>query len=207
MNIIFDFDGTICDSFDVVVKTANKYLRITKKKEILPEDIKTKGIEKLIKEYKIGKIQALVFVYKGRHEFAKEVPNLKTFKDIPKTLKALSKKNLLGIITSNSTKNVDSFLKKNKIANYFKFIESNSNLFGKDKTINKIISKYKLDVKETCYIGDETRDILASKKSGTISISVSWGFEDKKLLSTQSPNFIVEKPSELIQLVEKLSKH
>src|SRR5258708_1470949 len=72
MNIIFDFDGTICDSFNLTLRIANEYLTKFKKKTIDVEDFRKRGIEELLKDYKLTKFQILVYVFKGRRELTKQ---------------------------------------------------------------------------------------------------------------------------------------
>src|SRR5258708_13064702 len=87
MNIIFDFDGTICDSFNLTLRIANEYLTKFKKKTIDVEDFRKRGIEELLKDYKLTKFQILVYVLKERRELTKHLSNLKTFPRVPKLIK------------------------------------------------------------------------------------------------------------------------
>ncbi len=191
MNIIFDFDGTICDSFDLTLRIANEYLIKFKKKIIDAEDFRERGIEEILKDYKLTKLQILIYVFKGRRELTKHVSELKTFPEIPEVIKELTKENTLGILSSNSKKNIKKFLRENKLDKYFKFIKTNSNLFGKARTLKKL--------HPDLYIGDEVRDIQAAKSANVKSVAVTWGFADKKLLKKFKPDFIIEKPSDLLK--------
>jgi len=200
MNFIFDFDGTICDSFDITIKILNQYLLKLHKKLVDPKEFKEKGIEKLVKNYKLNKIQILLYVLKGRQELAKHIDELSPVKDLSKVIKELSNKNTLGIVSSNSKKNITKFLKLNKIDKYFKFIESSPTIFEKSKKIQSIINRFKLEKGQTIYVGDEVRDIEAAKKLGIKGISVSWGFANKNLLKKFKPNFLIQKPKQLLSL-------
>lgn len=206
MTIIFDFDGTLCDSFEVVLATANKYLTKGGKKPISSNDIRTKGIEKLIKEYKLNKLQILIFVYKGRHEFKNFESKLQIFPELIPILKKLSTTNNLAILSSNSKSNILKILKRKKIFDLFKFIESDPTLFGKARKLEKIIKKNKLNKNEVIYVGDEIRDIKAGKKINIKTAAVTWGYEGKDLLKEVGPDFLINNPKELL-LLEKQSKH
>jgi phosphoglycolate phosphatase len=54
-------------------------------------------------------------------------------------LKIISKKNHLGILSSNSEKNIYHFLEKHKIDDYFSDVTGMRHLFGKDKLLKKIM--------------------------------------------------------------------
>ncbi len=206
MNLIFDFDGTICDSFELTLKIANEFLAKFNKKPINALEFKTKGIEEIIKDYKLTKIQILIYIFKGRRELSKHISELSSFSNMTDVIKKLSKENTLAIVSSNSEKNIHTFLKLNKLDTYFKFIVSSPTLFNKAKKIESAIKKYNLMKNETIYIGDEVRDIKAAKKTGVKSAAVTWGFASKILLNKFNPDFLIDDPQKLLSL-EKKSKH
>ncbi|HLB58081.1 MAG TPA: HAD hydrolase-like protein, partial [Gammaproteobacteria bacterium] len=57
---------------------------------------------------------------------------------------------------------------------------------------------------ETFYIGDETRDIQAAKKNHIYSIAVTWGFNNKKVLAAEKPDFLIDNPKELLAVLKTL---
>ena len=50
-------------------------------------------------------------------------------------------------------------------------------------------------------MGDEIRDIDAAKKTGIKVIAVGWGFNSQEALAAQNPNFLIERPQELIEIM------
>jgi len=133
---------------------------------------------------------------------AKEVTSCKPFSGLVEALKTLKEKGFsLGILTSNFQKNVELFLKKNNLE-IFDFIYSDNSpfLLGKGDKLKKLIEKNHWRQDEVVYVGDETRDVEAAKKAGVKIISVSWGFNSKKILQKQQPDFLINKPEELKEL-------
>jgi len=106
----------------------------------------------------------------------------------------------LGIITSNSRENVLGALEKNGLQDTFTFIYSGST-FGKHKVINKWLKIENINPEEVAYVGDEIRDIDAAKKTGIKVIAVGWGFNSPQALAAQNPNFLIERPQELIEII------
>ena len=51
------------------------------------------------------------------------------------------------------------------------------------------------------YIGDETRDITAAKKSQWMSVAVTWGYHSKSALSLFQPDYMIDHPQELLTLL------
>lgn len=200
MNLIFDFDGTICDSFDVAVKIVREDFPEYFTKEITPEIARKWGLKKLIEKTNFPKLKISKLMFKENKKIAKKIPQLKLFSYMKTVIQNLSKKHSLGIITSNSQENVEAFLKNNKINQYFDFIYSSTSLFGKDKSIKKTMESHKLKAGNTIYIGDQARDIEAGKKAGIKTIAVTWGYEAENVLKKVKPTYIVTKPKELLSL-------
>jgi phosphoglycolate phosphatase len=204
MNLIFDFDGTICDSSNELLNIANRYLKENNLPQFSLQNVRSEGIEKLFKKIKFPKYKIPFFVVRGRRQINTKIPHLKSFKGIKRVLKRLTAKHSLGILTSNSEENVKKFLKSNNMSSIFGYVVSENNLFGKDRSLKKIIKKYKMDPKTTVYIGDEVRDIKAAKNAGIKSVAVTWGIESKKILKSAKPDGIVENINNLEGTIDSL---
>lgn len=205
MNLLFDFDGTICDSLDALLESTNPFMKALGKPELTKEEIKQKGLLHILQQNNIPKFFLPVIVIYVRRKLARLMPQLKPFKQIPAVLSKLSKENTLGIITSNSTRSVKLFLKNNKIDTYFDFVYSSVNFVDKSARINNALIKHNLKTKETYFIGDETRDMNAAQHSKVKTIAVTWGIESKGLLKVAKPDHIVETPKELLRLFSQLN--
>ncbi|MFA6528745.1 MAG: HAD-IA family hydrolase [Candidatus Gracilibacteria bacterium] len=204
--IIFDFDGTIADTLDTMISIYNKigpdfgYKPIHEK-----EKVRNEKLQKLFKEYNISITKIPFFLFKALREFNKKIGNVKPQKNIIETIKKLKTNEFnLGILTSNSEKNVKIFLEKNHLTNIFDFIHSEKNVFGKHNSLRHILSSNKIAKNEVIYIGDEVRDIEATKKVGIPIIAVCWGFNKKEILAKQNPEYLADKPGDLIHIASRI---
>jgi len=201
---IFDFDGTIAQTMDLIGQVINQLADELGFKKIEKGDIKelrNKGPRQLLNHFGIPLAKIPLLVKRARKEFANRLDGAKPVPGIRQalvTLKNEGKK--LGILTSNSEKNVSRFLKRNGL-DFFDFIYSAS-VFGKDKTIKKCLKEQNLTPDSVVYIGDELRDIEAAKKVGIKIIAVSWGFNSKKALKRGKPDYLIEKPKQLISIIK-----
>lgn len=202
--LIFDFDGTIADTLDLLVDIYNK---IHHHYRCLPvdisdkEDLKKLKAQKILKKYKISLLKILLILIKVKRELKKRISEVKICSDIDLVLKELKNKGFdLYILTSNSKENVEIFLRNNDLLDIFKFIYSGSNVFGKNKSIKKFLKTYSINKENCIYIGDETRDIEAMKKIDLPIIAVSWGFNSKCALAKLDPYKVIENPKELLDL-------
>jgi len=161
--IVFDFDGTMADTYNNVLDIAND-LKKDGYKEINFKDIREHGFRYLIQKSGIPLRKIPKFVYQIKSKLKKE-NNIKLFPGILDVFKELNKSYNLGIVSSNSEENVKIVLKRYKIENLFNFIYSDSFLFGKHLVLKRMCKKYKINPDDIIYVGDEDRDIIASKKS------------------------------------------
>ena len=61
-----------------------------------------------------------------------------------------------------------------------------------------------LNPSEIIYVGDQVRDISACRKINCKIIAVSWGYNSKSRLIKGNPDFLVDKPKDILQIVKKL---
>jgi phosphoglycolate phosphatase len=203
VNYIFDFDGTLADSFSAMLAVYNKNIR-GEENPISPEQIaelRNMTSRKAVRALGVRWWQIPKLLLRGLPEFRKLVPTLKTFNGLPEVIKELSDRGEnLFIVTSNTRDSVDEFLKLEGLDGYFTDIVSGAGLFKKAKHIRRLIKTHNLKRKETIYIGDETRDIQAAKLARIKIVSVTWGFNTREILSKQRPVFMVDKPKQLLDL-------
>ncbi|TFI55676.1 HAD family hydrolase [Mastigocladus laminosus UU774] len=203
--IIFDFDGTIADTVDALVSVANRLAEEFGYVQITPEELnllRNLTSREIINYSGISVFRIPFLVKKVKGELKRKIPELKPIAGMKEAL--IDLKNAghhLGIITSNSKDNVTEFLKINELDNLFEFIYSGVTIFGKTTIINNVLRQKQIKVEEVIYVGDETRDIEASKKSNIKVVAVTWGFNSPEVLAKQKPNYLIHHPSELLEVV------
>ncbi len=205
--IIFDFDGTIGDTLAMGVKIYNEIAPRYRCKPVELADIpllQTKRPRELMAEYGITHLTIPFLLFTIRKELGKQVSSIEPFTDMVEVLRILHESGAtVGILTSNSKRNVEEFLKLNGIQHLFAFVYSGKHVFGKEKTMKQVIKREGIDINSVVYVGDETRDIVASKKAGIPIVSVTWGFNAKEILKTLEPDHLVDTPQELLDNLMK----
>lgn len=196
--IVFDFDGTLADTFETMKEIAKSEFKDISDKDF--ELLKDEGISGMMKRKNIHIWELPKIVLKFTSKM-KNKENVKIFPEALESLKILSKSYKLGIISSNSEENIIQNLKKHNVQSLFDFIFSQSSIFGKDKVLKKMCKKYQINSSEIIYVGDEDRDIIAAKKSKIKNISVTWGYNSQKKLKEVNPDIIVNSPREIIEKI------
>ncbi len=205
--IIFDFDGTIADTVDALVTIANRLALEFGYIQITPEELallRTFSSREIIKYSGISLFKIPFLLKKVKGELKYKIKEFKPILGIHEALTELQNEGYrLGIITSNSQENVTAFLKNNELEYLFDFIYSGVTIFGKTTIINNVLRQKQLKTQAVIYVGDETRDIEASKKANIKVIAVTWGFNSSEALAKQKPDFLINHPSELLEVVKK----
>ncbi len=200
--LIFDFNGTIVDDLPLVMEIMTETLKpkgVDLSKYSL-NYLRQQGVKNFMKEIKISKLD-LLFIYQDIKSKIKakqsDCPLVDTLKDY---LPALSKKYTLLIYSSNHPQTIENYLQKNNIDQYFSDVYEDDSYFGKEVGLKKIIKELKIQANNAVYFGDESRDIVAAKKAGLTAVAVTWGFEGSTPLSAARPDFIIDKPEQLLSL-------
>ncbi|HTH71905.1 MAG TPA: HAD-IA family hydrolase [Candidatus Pristimantibacillus sp.] len=201
-NIIFDFDGTLADTFHIAVSGVRKLAlngRVPTDEEI--EELRNLSALEVMKALHVSWLQVPKLVYFGRKEVTSKIAGVTTFKGMADTLRKLQDDgHRLFIISSNSTKNIKTFLDNNKLGEYFDGYWGDKGLFAKSAALKQIARKLHLDIKDCAYVGDEVRDIDAARKAGIRAISVTWGYNNRNALTRAKAGTIIDKPEDLLEL-------
>ncbi len=199
--IYFDFDGTLADSLLLGVEIANQLAPKFGFKSVDMSKMdyyRTLSAQELLKEFKVSFIKLPIVAPAFKFEFNKRIDRLKPFDGIEQMLIDLTKSYKLGILTSNSEENVNKFLKRYQLGEYISEVRSELQVFGKHKSLKKIISRLNVDKKDFLYVGDETRDIEATKKIKISSIAVTWGINSENVLKKYEPTYIAHYPADIV---------
>ena len=162
----------------------------------------------LLKHLEVPMHKVPVLFAKARAEMRKEISTVKLFEGMHGCLEKLKAAGVrMGIVTSNSQENVRECLENNRVLSQFEFVHSATNLFGKHRTLRGLLKKQKLNADDVLYVGDEARDIEASKRCHIKVVAVGWGFQSFRQLRSMEPDHVAEKPSDIVKFVfEKFSR-
>lgn len=204
--IIFDFDGTIADSFDYVAGFLERHVR--KSHPLTPEEKDTlRGMTMTEMALHLGspkwKLPILFLV--GRYAMTKEIYNVPIFEGIGKVIEQLQAEgHELVIVSSNNNRNIKKSLKQHHLYKFFTDLYGNAAFFGKKWAIRRVLKRNNLVAKDAVYIGDEARDVIAAKAAGIRVIAASWGFDDRHILATLEPTAIADSPEDIVRVLEEI---
>ena len=133
--IIFDFDGTVADTFQLNVGLIKEMRPDTSKKEI--ELFRNNGVAVLQKELNLSLKEVLKLLGLLAKKQMQIINKAKIFPGIKNIFDELRKRDIkIIILSSNTTENIEKWLVHQKIK--VDKIITNNNIFGKDKLLRKM---------------------------------------------------------------------
>lgn len=201
--IIFDFDGTLADTFASFVgvfdQAAGKYgfrpLDRARQGALRGMDARQIMAHHDIPLWKVPAIARFM-----RAAMAADIANITPFAGIDGVLRALHAQGVtLAIVTSNSRANVRAILGPDLVA-LFGHVECGASLFGKPAKIRKVLAATAVAPEHAMLIGDEIRDAKAAADAGIDFGAVAWGFNEVGALAVHHPRRIFRHVDELLEL-------
>lgn len=208
--LIFDFDGTLADTLEhtrsIYNQLAPRYgFRQVEASEL--DRLRHFSLHELLQHLHISKLRVPSLLSKGTKMLRDRMAEIPIIPGIAAVIPEIRRHTeTMGILTSNATENVNLFLDVHSLRHHFAFVSSTSKLSGKAKHLKAIRKTFSLELTEMLYIGDEIRDVKASKKAGIDVAAVTWGFNSRDSLAASQPTHLLDSPEELRSLKVPFSK-
>lgn len=209
--LVLDFDGTIADTSESIILTMQDTLKYFKNEDIEDEDIKRLiGLPlfemfKSIKGFQEENIESAVKEYSVRYKnICKNTVTM--FEGVKETLENLHKKGVkLTIATSRGKDTLLLFLKELDIEHLFSFVACCDDV-TKHKpapdVVNLVLEKINVNKDKALVIGDTIYDVGMGQNAGCESCAVTYGNNTLEEIKGSNPEYIIDKFSDLISIVE-----
>ncbi|MDY0019811.1 MAG: HAD hydrolase-like protein [Anaerolineae bacterium] len=200
--VIFDFDGTLADTFSWFVGIANqiadKYgIRHIDEREY--EMLKGYDVRKVIEYLEVPLWKVPLIAAYTRGLMTENIHQVGLFDGIGGVLRQLSEQGAtLAVVSSNSSENVRRVLGPESAA-LIHYYECSVPMFGKPSRFKKILSKSGISHDDAIYIGDEIRDLKATKKVAIAFGAVSWGYNSADSLRAHGPTELFTRVEEIAE--------
>lgn len=215
--VIFDLDGTLLNSLDDICDSINETLinygyptrtieevesfvgngALTLVKKSLPNTVNdTNSIENFLKSY-------LLNYKKNLHN------KTKPYDGIDDLLKDLSNRGYKLAIVSNKSDDGVKSLCEDYFSHFIKTAIGESIHTPKKPAKDGVLQALKeLDstLEEAIYVGDSEVDVLTASNANLPCVGVTWGFRSKEVLIEHGATYIIDKPNELITILENINE-
>src|SRR4051794_34932519 len=176
--IIFDFDGTLADSMPWFLRIYNEVAGSYKFKRIEEQevdDLRSYSARQMIQRAGVPWWKLPLIARQVRALTARDIGYICLFEGVAQVIERLSQQGIaLAIVTSNSDANVRQVLGPN-LASRITYYQCGVSLFGKRPRFLKVLKQHGVSPREALCIGDEIRDLEASRAARIPFGAVAWG--------------------------------
>lgn len=203
--IIFDFDGTIANSFDYSVNFLAKEAGIPPLNTEQKTALHGLSLFRIARRLGVPWFRLPTLLHKGRKHMGPALNKVEPFEDMPGVIRKLhAEGHELFILSTNTVRNMRKFLHHNELQTYFLEIYGGVGMFGKAPALRRLLREQHIETRNALYIGDELRDALAAQSIGLRIISVTWGFARADDLKAQKPTAMAHHPEDIMRTLEEL---
>lgn len=202
--VIFDFDGTLADSgpwFRSVMNDVAKHFGFRAVGEEEFEALRGRPAHEVVKLLGVPKWKLPFIARHFRKLMSDDAVQIFLFDGIDELLAALAARGITIVVaSSNSEANVRRVLGE-KNTRHIAHFACGIGLLGKARVFRALVRKTKATPSRVLSIGDELRDIEASRKAGLAAAAVPWGYGSADSLRAQEPDHMFESVAEILAAV------
>jgi phosphoglycolate phosphatase len=207
--IIFDFDGVLADTLDDLIQFGQEVCdELGVNHVVIKEDLSNLEIMSFASFGRACEVpEHLVeeFVESCLKRFAEKKSPPAIFNELSTIVRNFSINHTIAIITTNSSKNVKAFLIEHGLGDCIHAVYGVDIPGSKAQKISIARDQFSADTKQESVfmIGDSLSDISAAKEASVTSIAVTWGHQSLEHLLRGSPDYVVNFPHDLLEIIEK----
>jgi pyrophosphatase PpaX len=208
--ILFDLDGTLLDTNDLIISSFMHTLRsFFPEREFTPEEIVPhmgKPLYDMLALYDENQVQKMIDVYR-EHNLRTHDEMVVAFPHVVEVIKQLHKRGIkMGIVTTKQRITVEMGLSLCELTSYMDSvvtIQDVENPKPHPEPVLKAMSELGAIPETTLMVGDSRYDIEAAQRAGVDAAGVAWSLKGEDYLNSFSPTYMLKDMKDLLQIVEK----
>lgn len=206
--IIFDYDGVLADTLDDLIQAGQEACNQLGVIHLVTEDDINYLEEMSLASYgrACGVPEHLVnkFVNICINFIAEQISPPAIFKGLSRVVRHLSVNHMIAIVTTNSSQNVQAFLRRHGLDGLIHTVYGIDSPGSKAQKISIARNRFLENRKQepVFMVGDSVSDILAAKEASVTSVAVTWGHQSLEKLLRSNPDHVVSSPLDLIGVIE-----
>lgn len=201
--IVFDFDGTLADSFSSFLWAARRAAErhgFRAIDESMLDELRGYSGRQVMKYLGIPLWKAPIVAADMRRFMLERVTDVRLFEGVVGVVRSLVEAGIeIAVVTSSSRANVRAVLGKEH-ERYVKHLACGVGMFGKSAKMKQLLRTCGYGTRDVLCVGDEIRDSEAAKASGVGFIGVSWGYTTPAVLQQYSDGPLFERIEDVLEL-------
>jgi len=217
--ILFDFDGTLVNTNEIIKLTLNEISLKHAGKELTRNDFDDM-LGKPLKDQ-----MAHIYGISGDELKSKYPEFFKLYRDlynrrrddltmefdgIREMLESLYEDGIeMGIVSSKGRDGIGHGLEKFALSKFFSLVLSKydvKNSKPDPEGLIKAMNRMDSDTENTLFVGDSRHDLLAAKNAGVPFVLVAWTIAGFDKLKAMEPEYIIEEPMQIMDIVKACGK-
>jgi phosphoglycolate phosphatase len=190
---IFDFDGTLADSFPFFLSVFNQLAAQHRFRTIDVDNacaFRDYNVSQMMRHVGMPSWKLPIVARSFMAVMKENSHAISVFEGVTEMLRDLNAKGIaLAIVTSNSHANVAAILGPENMAR-IRHIEAGASIFGKAPRIVRVLGQSGFSCANAVYIGDQVADREAARKAKVAFGAVAWGYASIESLTQYRPEYI-----------------
>lgn len=211
--VIFDLDGTLLNTLDDLADSVNYALALKGLPARHVNEVRQfvgNGVEKLIERAVAGRLSQeqekdCLATFKQHY---RENMNNKTcpYEGVLDIVKQLLDRNYHIAIVSNKFDAAVKELNYTYFEGLFPVAIGESERIAKKPAPDSVfeaLAQLQVAKEHAIYVGDSDVDVMTAHNAGLECVGVTWGFRDKELLLSVGAEYIIDKPEDLLSVLDR----
>jgi phosphoglycolate phosphatase len=202
--VIFDFDGTLADSWQMmggaIVAAADRFgYRVLSAEEA--EALRGRDNRVVMEAMGVKAWQLPRIIAHMRRVALERAGEIALFPGIDALLPALPRAGVRVAVVSSNAEGVVRQVLGPELSAMVSDFDCGASLFGKASKFRRVVRRTGVRPDAVVSVGDEGRDIEAAVDAGVASAAVTWGYATRDLLASKSPTHLVDSVEQLAALL------
>lgn len=209
--VLFDLDGTIADTNELIFQSFRHTFRTHDIEHISDQEIYSffgEPLHNTMQRYAPGQAMELMATYRHYNEVHHD-EMIRHFPMVRETLSRLSGMGLLlGIVTSKRGETAQKSLSALDLTQYFNAIVTPELTDRHKPEPDPVLCGTRLlgvEPGEAIMVGDSAYDLLAGRAAGCLTCGVEYTRLDLNVLQLTKPDFMIAQVNELLAIIQKLN--
>lgn len=206
--IMFDFDGTLMDTTDLIIESFKYTVRKHLNYDIDAKDLYPtfgRPLIEALEELAPNRGEELIKTYREFNLYNHD-QMVNIFDHVPETLAALKDRKIkLGIVTSKSRATLEKGLELYNLKPYFDAIvalEDTVRHKPHPEPILHCLQLLQATPDQALYVGDSPHDIKCAHQAGVKAVAVRWSYLSWDSIEAENPEFTIETIQDLFTIID-----
>lgn len=195
---IFDFDGTLANSYPWFVQAFNGLADEFGLVPVAPaqfEAMRDLDAAQILVRLGVPLWRVPLMAQRLRAQMAADIEAISLFEGVAPALHALADAGVgLAVASSNAWGNVAQVLGPALVARVG-WHECGASLFGKSARLKTLLRRSGVAARAALFVGDELRDAQAARRAGLAFAAVGWGYQRAEVLRADAPDWFFGTPA------------